>query len=171
MKDIYRQIFEMAIKEVPHQLFKWADEEVIIYKGFRVSKKGDEYFWKDARHSDYFAPVDPDITEKIFELGFKKTIIEVMKHTDKDRLLKLKREMERLDAEVRYWISKSSAAYNKMISATKDCDDKKKIRSEISKYERAKSRFAKKRGVLKSEKESLQGDIDFFEARIKTYQN
>lgn len=169
MRDIYRQIFEMAIKEVPQNVFEWADEKVVIYKGFRISKKGDDYFWKDARYNDYFDPVDPVITEKILELGFKKTIIEVMKHTDKDKLLQLKREMERLDAEVKHWIGKSSAAYNKMVSATKK--NKNKAESEKKKYEKAKSRFAKKRGVLKSEKEALQADINFLESRIKIYQD
>lgn len=171
MEDIYEQIFEMAIKEVPNQHFRWEGEEVVIYKGFRISKKDGEYFWKDARHSDYFDPVDPDITEKILEIGFKKTIIEVMRHTDKDRLLDLKRKMEKLDAETKYWVKEASKAYNKMIKKTKNEVDQNKIKAAKSKYEKDKSKFLKKRGVVKSEKDALQSDIDLFESRIKMYNN
>ena len=170
MQDIYRQIFEMAEKELSHRVFIWYGEEAYIYRGFRISRKNNNYQWKDARYSDYMEEVDPLITEKILELGFCNAITEVMKHTDKIRLRQLKRNMEKLDAEVEHWIKEASKSYNKMKRATNSSDSEKALAAK-KKYEKEKSRFAKKRGVIKSEREALQGDINFYESRINMYKN
>lgn len=161
----------MAVKEVPHKHFIWVDGEAVIYKGFRISKKGDVYSWHDARYSDYMEPVDPIITSKIIELGFCNAITEVTKHTDKIRVVELAREMEKIDAEVTYWTSEAYKAHNKSIKNQKKTKESAKLEAIKKKYEKEKSRFAKKRGVLKSEREALQADINFYESRVKLYNN
>lgn len=171
MQDTYRQIFEMAKRDCPEQVFRFHSEEAVIYFGFRISKKDGEYRWRDARFNDYFEPVDPIITEKILELGFKECILQVIRHTDEDRVVKLNRDMKQIEAEIDYWTAQASKAHNRMKKqVSKAQKDKEKIAKIKERCEKKKKKYAKKRGVLKSEKEALQADIKFYESRIKLYQ-
>ncbi len=160
----------MAKRDCPEKIYFSPDECVIFY-GFRISKIGNVYHWHDARYSDYFEPVDPIITEKVLELGFKECILQVIQHTDKERVVKLQRDLREIDAEINYWTAQASKAHSKMKKDVSGAEgDKEKIATIKKRFETKKNRFAKKRGVLKTEREALQADIKFYQSRVKLYE-
>ena len=178
MQDTHKKIFEIANDESETRLHTFHNEQAVFYAGFKISKKDTgEYTWEDTRYSDFYEPVDPKITEQILLQGFTKTLKEVMHHNDKDKVLNIKREVEKIDAEVKMWISKSSklwSEYNKQTKITKanEIDEGKKktrIATLKKRYERDKKLYQKKRRVLVEEKEEVRKDLVFYEARIKMY--
>ena len=177
MQDIFKQIFELAIKERPTILQSFSHEEAILYKGFKISKIKNDYKWEDTRYDNYYEPVDPKITEKVLENGFIKTLNEVMHHNDLDKVLNIHREVEKIDAEVSYWTKESTKLWNEFNNKSKKIEedevDKGKKETRISalrkKYERDKSLYQKKRRVLAEEKEEIRKDLVFYETRIKMY--
>jgi hypothetical protein len=171
MQDTLKEIFDMALRDCPEKLFRFSGEEYIIFYGFRISRKGNVYEWKDARYNDYFEPVDPIITEKILELGFKECILKIVQHTNQERIVKLNRDLMEIDAEINHWTSLSSKAYNDMKKALSEAEaDPEKVADITKRFESKKKSFAKKRGVLKIEREALMADIKFYQSRIKLYE-
>ena len=178
MQDTHKKIYEIALNERLTKLHSFLDEDAIFYNGFKISlKKEGDYTWEDMRYSNYYEPVDPKITEQILLQGFTKTLKEVMHHNDLDKVLNIKREVEKIDAQVKAWTAKSTELwnnYNKDTKTTKanEIDEgKKKARLSTLKnrYEKNKNLYQKKRRVLVEEKEEVRKDLVFFEARIKMY--
>lgn len=169
----------MALIEVETPPFRFPEETVIIYKGFRVSRNSDGvYSWKDVRFSDYYEDVDPLITEKILELGFVNTLTMVMVHSDEDKLVRLNRRIINIDLEISYWVNKATQAYNdkkrsiRKANSSKSLSEsgkKKKIASANRKYEKDKKLYEKKRRVLSEEKETIKLDLIFYENRINLF--
>lgn len=180
MQDIFKQIFEMAIKELPPRHQSFIGEEAVLYKGFKISKIKDKYFWQDTRYSNFYEVVDPKVTKKVLENGFSVTLNEVMLHNDKDKILILSREIEKKDALIGYWTKESTKIwtnYNKKrLNINKDekitHEEKKLKRNNLKKrYDKKKDLFQKKRRVISEEREELKADKKFFESRIKLYNN
>jgi len=181
MKDITQLIYEVAIKEMPHSVREFPYEDVIFFRGFRISKHIDGYYeWYDTRHSNYYEMVDPDISDRILQVGFEQTITEVMVHTDSRKITELKREIERKDAIVSYWVKESSKLWaqferekNNVLKSKKLSKDevKRKVDRLIKKFEDKKALYQKKRRVILEEKEALKIDKKFYEARQILYSN
>jgi len=178
MQDIFKQIFDRAVSELPNRLQAFQDEDAVLYRGFKISKRKEGYYWQDTRYSNFYEKVDPKITEKVLENGFALTLNEVMLHNDKDKVLSLSREIEKKDALIAYWAKESTriwTAFNKrknVISKdTKTDEETKLIRRATLKerYEKKKDLFHKKRKVISEEREELKADMKFFDSRIKLY--
>jgi hypothetical protein len=178
MQETNQIIYEIALTEIPTKLHKFHDEDAIFYNGFKISlKKGGTYAWEDVRYSNYYEPVDPKITEQVLLQGFTKTLNEVMYHNDLDKVLNIKREVEKIDALIRGWTIKSTDLwnnYNRQTKTTKanEVDEgKKKTRLSTLKkrYEKSKALYQKKRRVLVEEKEEVRKDLVFYETRIQMY--
>jgi len=178
MQNTHKKIFEIAINESLTKLNKFRDEEAIFFAGFKISKKRNgEYTWEDMRYSDFYEPVDPKITEQVLLQGFTKTLREVMHHNDANKVLNIKREVEKIDAQVKAWTNKSTELWNiynketKITKANEIEEGKKRTRLSTLKkrYERSKKLYQKKRRVLVEEKEEVRKDLVFYEARIKMY--
>lgn len=180
MQDILRQIFDMAVKELPDRYQTFHNEEAVLFKGFKISKDKDGYHWYDTRYSNYYEPVDPKVTENILENGFSFTLTEVMLHNDKDKVLTLAREIEEKDNLIVYWTSESSklwANYNKRRKSVNENEELSKAEKDKKKaslkkrYERKKNLYQKKRRVISEERDELKADKKFFESRLKLYNN
>ena len=180
MQDIFRKIFNMAARELPDKYQTFHGEDAILYRGFKISKTKKGYSWKDTRYSDFYEPVDPKITEKVLEKGFCVTLNEVMLHNDKDKILNLLREIEVKDALISFWVKESTKIwtnYNKkrllINKDTKTTDEEKKVKRDLirKRYEKKKTLYQKKRGVISEEREALKADLKFFESRVNLYNN
>tara|TARA_R110002167_G_scaffold331706_1_gene538422 strand:- start:68181 stop:68738 length:558 start_codon:yes stop_codon:yes gene_type:complete len=180
MQETLEQIFRIACRELPHKHHSFGDEEAVMYKGFKISKKDHTYFWEDTRYDGYYEPVDPLITERVLSNGFSKTLTQVMSHKDKDKLLKITREIEKIDKQKNHWIKKSTQNWNKykiqkdLISKNTDLSNKdilEKTGSIELRYEKYKNLYKKKRRILKVEKEELMVNYHFYESRIILYNN
>ncbi len=181
MKDITQIIYEIALEEMPHSVREFTYEDVIFFRGFRISKHIDGYYeWYDTRHSNYYEIVDPDISDRVLQVGFEQTITEVMVHTDKRKIVELNREIERMDAIVSYWVKESSKLWpqldkgrNKVFKNKKTSKDevKKRVDKLVKKFEDKKALYQKKRRVILEEKEVLKRDKKFYEARQILYSN
>jgi len=181
MQEIYRQIYEMAVEEVPRPPFDFHNEKAIIHKGFRISKNKDgEYDWKDVRFDDYYEQVDPLITEKVLELGFMNALTLVMIHNDQDKLIQLNRRVISIDKEIEYWVNRSTEIFNekkKSVSAISrsktlsKATKKKRLDTANRKYDRERRLFEKKRRILKEEKDDVRIDQTFYSNRIKSFNN
>jgi hypothetical protein len=181
MQGIYKQIYEMALEEVDRPPFNFHTEQVIIHKGFRVSKTIDGvYDWKDVRFDDYYEEVDPLITEKVLELGFVNALTLVMIHNDADKLIELNRRVINIDKEIEYWVNKSTEIYNnrkKAISTINRSETlsketkRRRLTSADKKYDRDRRLFEKKRRILKEEKDDVKVDQIFYNNRIKSFNN
>lgn len=178
MQGTNKKIYEIALKENLTRLHSFHDEDVIFYAGFKISKKKNgEYTWEDARYSNYYEPVDPKITEQVLSQGFSKTLKEVMHHNDLEKVLNIKREVEKIDAQIKAWTAESSSLWNNYNKNTKTTEaneideGKKKARLSTLKnrYENSKKLYQKKRRVLVEEKEEVRKDLIFYEARIQMY--
>lgn len=180
MQDILRQIFEMAIEEMPTRHYTFIGEEAVLYKGFKISKIKKEYFWEDTRYSNFYEVVDPKVTKKVLENGFSVTLNEVMLHNDLDKILILARDIEKKDALINYWSKESTklwTTYNKKRNSINK--DKKITHYEVKtkknnlkkRYEKKKDLYQKKRRVISEEREDLKADKKFFESRIKLHNN
>lgn len=178
MQDTHKKIYEIAIKESLTRLHNFHDEDAIFYAGFKTSKKeSGKYTWEDIRYSNYYEPVDPKITEKVLSQGFSKTLKEVMHHSDLEKVLEIKREVEKIDAQIKGWTVKSTEIWNNYNKDTKTTEaneiDEGKKRARLSalkkRYERNKKLYQKKRRVLVEEKEEVRKDLVFYEARIQMY--
>jgi len=181
MQETYRKIYEMALSELAKPPFDFEDELVFIHKGFRIGKtiKG-EYSWKDVRFDDYYEEVDPLITEKVLELGFVKTLTLVMIHNDRDKITELERRVININKEIEYWVNMATEIYNDKRKETAKVNrsktlspetKKKRKASLVKKYEKNKLLFEKKRRILKSEKDDVKIDHNFYSNRIKTFNN
>ncbi len=178
MQDTYKKIFEIASNEQFTQMQSFHNEDAILYRGFKIGlTQSGEYTWEDTRYSNYYEPVDPKITEQVLLKGFTKTLNEVMHHNDQEKVLSIKREVEKIDAEIKAWSRKSTELWNNYNKDTKTTEaneiDKGKKETRLStlrdRYERDKRLFQKKRRVLVEEKEEVRKDLVFYEARIKMY--
>lgn len=181
MQDTYKQIYEMAVREVDRPPFEFQSESVVIHKGFRVSKTIEgEYGWKDVRFDDYYEEVDPLITEKVLELGFVKALTLVMIHNDQDKLVELERRIINIDKEIEYWVGQATEIYNERKKAIRkinysktlsDATKKKRVASANKNYEKNKKLFEKKRRILKEEKDDVRVDQTFYSNRVKLFSN
>jgi len=180
MEDRLKDIFNMAVRELPNKLHEFHGESSVLYRGFKISKTNDGYLWQDIRFSDYYEPVDPKITENVLSKGFTKTLTEVMRYSDEDKVLKIEREIEKLDNLISYWTSESSklwAKHKKNMSAidnNKDIPIEECVRRKQStekRYEYKKNLYQKKRRVIFEEREELKADLKFYKSRIKLYNN
>lgn len=180
MQDIFKQIFKMAIKEMPTRYHIFIGEKAVLYKGFKISKIKNEYFWQDTRYSNFYEVVDPKVTKKALENGFSVTLNEVMLHNDIDKVLILTRNIEKKDALIAYWTKESTkiwTIYNRKKNSINK--DKKITHYEVKlknnnlkkRYEKKKSLYQKKRRVISEEREDLKADKKFFESRIKLHNN
>ena len=180
MQDTLKKIFEMAILELPRRHQTFHDEEAVLYRGFKISKKNKLYYWQDTRYSNYYEPVDPKITEKVLENGFVITLTQVMSHNDKEKILDLTREIEKKDALIAYLAKESTKLWTSYIKKRTLINKDNKIQDEVKKtkkdtlkrrYEKKKNLYQKKRRVISEEREELKVDLKFFESRIKLYNN
>lgn len=178
MQDTHKKIYEIAKSEQLTQMHNFHTEDAILYRGFKISlTKVGEYTWEDTRYSNYYEQVDPKITEQILLKGFTKTLNEVMHHNDKEKVLSIKREVEKIDAQIKEWSKMSTELWNNYNKETKTTEanelDESKKRARLStlknRYERDKRLFQKKRRVLVEEKEEVRRDLVFYEARIQMY--
>lgn len=178
MQDIFRDIFQMAIQELPDRHYTFVGEEAVIYKGFKISLKEGVYYWQDTRYDDFYEVVDPKVTENVLSKGFSITLNEVMLHNDHDKVLNLSREIEKKDALIAYWAKESTklwTTYNKrrtLINKDEKEDEKTKLSRKATlkkRYEKKKNLYQKKRRVISEEREELKNDKKFFENRIKLY--
>lgn len=172
MQDIFKQVFEAALREKGSSLQKFQHEDAIFYKGFKASVSKGIYKWEDTRYDNYYEPVDPKITDKVLSKGFVTTINEVMNHTDKERVLEINREVERIDAKINFWTKESTriwAEYNR--ESKKERGNEKKLKLLERNYNKDKNLFQKKRRVLVEEKEEVRRDLNFYKTRIKMYNN
>ena len=178
--DLAQKIYEIGYMEM-HNVQEFPTENVIFYRGFRISKNIDGYYeWYDTRYSNYYEMVTPDISNRILEVGFEQTLTEVMVHSDERKIIDLSREMEVKDAIVSYWVKESTklwATYqkdkDKILSNKKLSTDeiKKQLRRLDRKLETKKALYQKKRRVVLEEKEVLKQEKRFYEARQKLYSN
>jgi hypothetical protein len=181
MQDTYKLIFDIATKELPRNIQHFIHEDAILHRGFKISldKKGN-YNWFDTRYSNYYEKVDPLITKRIIEVGFVKTLGEVMNHSDKEKVLAINRDIESIEDTIKL-LSKDStklwSKYNQELKKTKNNENlnkgkkKQKLTALRSKYESDKSKRQKSRNLLVGEKEALKVDLNFFSTRIKMYNN
>ncbi|QQV89750.1 hypothetical protein Calle1_65 [Cellulophaga phage Calle_1] len=170
MQDTYKRIYKMAESELQKKPFDFGDHLAYIYKGFKISKRNSgEYTWKDVRFSDYYDEVDPKITENVLRLGFVKTLLMVMVHNDQDKLTSINRQIITIDTEINYWTAQATLAYSNM----KKGSQKPKSNTDklLKSYEKSKKLYEKKRRLLKESKESLRSDFEYYENRIKSYNN
>lgn len=178
MQEDFKEIYNLAVKELPHKIHLFKGEKAVMHLGFKSSLKDKTYYWQDTRYSNYYEPVDPKITKKVLERGFCNTLTEVMKHADKERVLNIAREIEKKDALIGYWTKESSklwTEYNKkrLLINKNSVDEVKKQKKDLLKkrYEKDKSLYQKKRRVIMEERDDLKGDLKFFQTRIKLYNN
>jgi len=175
-----QQIYQMAVSE-DINIHTFGTENVMFYRGFRIAKdKHNNYFWQDIRYSEYYEVVDPLITENIIEHGFCDTLTKVMIHSDKEKLLDIVREIEKLDMQTEHWTRKSTDNYNKfkkqndaLLSTAHSFDQviHDKMKNLEEKYNNRRELFQKKRRILKEEKDDLRADYAFFESRIRLYKD
>ena len=100
-----------------------------------------------------------------------------MHHSDLDKVLNIKREVEKIDAQIKAWTSKSTELWNnykRNIKTTEGNEiDKGKKKAKLytlkRRYESNKKLYQKKRRVLSEEKEEARKDLVFYEARIQMY--
>lgn len=180
MQDIYKKIFDIAVKEKITLLQNFSYEQAVMYKGFKISRSKGIYKWEDTRYDNYYEKVDPKITEKVLVNGFIKTLNEVMHYNDLNKVLEIKREIEKVDAEINYWTKESTKIWNDYNNKLKklEADEKvNKVKKEIEtsaikkKYEREKNLYQKKRRVLAEGREEIRKDLVFYETRIKMNNN
>ena len=180
MQDTLEKVFNLAVEELPLRHFRFIDHECVIYKGFKISLKKGEYNWEDVRYSNFYEKVDPLITENILKLGFSLTLTKVMLHKDKDKLLEINREIEKINMEVNYWTKRSTENWNKYKKKETEIKNNTDLSNEIidkilesisNKYHKDKELFKKKRRVLKQEREEMMANFIFYESRIKIYNN
>ena len=170
MEETYHKIFEMAVEELPNRHQTFQDEEAVMYRGFKISKRKTVYQWQDTRYSNYYETVDPKVTENVLENGFSVTLNEVMLHNDKDKVLNLSREIEKRDALIAYWAKESTkiwTAYNKrrtVINKDEKIDEDLRATRKATlkkRYEKKKDLFQKKRRVISEERDDLKADKKF----------
>jgi hypothetical protein len=181
-QDIHREIFYLACHELPNRIHTFKGEEVIFYKGFRISRLDHVYQWQDIRYNDYYEPVNKFVTDNILKSkdGFCRTLVKVMAHNDLEKLDNLKRDIEKLNAQTAYWVKKSSENWSRRVSQRKgitnnetlsDEEIKDKLIKLNNKYNNNRLLYEKKRNILKEEKEDIQADIVFYNSRIRNHRN
>ncbi len=90
IKDWYEEYIRSRIRGA----FIEVDREFIIYKGFKITKAGDDYKIQDVRRSDLYDPVLPK-DEKLFkEHGFIKGADLIMCRKDERRSRYHKKKIE-----------------------------------------------------------------------------
>jgi hypothetical protein len=179
MQEVYKQIYDMAEEEVNLAPFDFGGEKVIFYKGFRSSKSSDgSYGWKDMRHDEYYEDVNPLITERVLEVGFKDTLTEVLIHDDYDKIVKLNRRVIAINSEITFLVKKSIEAYNqnkrllREITYNPDLTDLiKEQRLEVIsiKHEKRRKSLKHRRRFLRTEKDAINKEVIYYKERIKHY--
>lgn len=167
----YERLFELAVQQAPQNLFSFANEDCVIFKGFKVSRQKDgQYLWRDVRTSDFYDDVDPLVTEKILETGdFVGTLERVQHHDDHEKVAHIKRCIRELQAGIDRRIQLSQQYFDK----SQEMLDEASTDVEVSKIKKRLRRYLsvqeKKRNVLRSEIELMQEDLLFIENRISLY--
>ena len=178
-QDTNRQIFYLACRELPNKIHTTGNqEECIFFKGFKISRINNYYIWEDIRYDDYYEPVNKFITQNILKEGFCKTLTKVMVHNDIEKLENLTRDVEKLNAQINYWVKKSMKNWNRykeqktgiINNETLSEDEKKeKLRILIGRHDKNKDLYSKKRRVLIEEKDNLKADISFYKVRVQNH--
>tara|TARA_R110000803_G_scaffold78075_1_gene143080 strand:+ start:6792 stop:7418 length:627 start_codon:yes stop_codon:yes gene_type:complete len=177
-QETHKKIFQMACGEFPHKHFTFNGEEAVLYRGFKISLKEGNYNWQDTRNDNNYQSVDPLITENILKRGFYVTLTLLMLHTDKEKMVRLDREIFERERQIKYWSGKSSEIWRTLKKQQKGIREngnlsgtqkKQKLSLLDRRYKRKKNLYIKKRKVLKEEQEQLEANHAFYVSRIKSY--
>jgi hypothetical protein len=76
--------------------FKTYDSDFIIYKGFKLSKRNNEYYLQDVRFSNLYTEVSKENLDKFLKLGFKKGADLISFERDSMRVISYKKRTEAL---------------------------------------------------------------------------
>lgn len=79
--------------------FKAYDSEFVIYKGFKLSERNNEYYLQDVRFSNLYNEVGKEDLDKFLRLGFKNGADLISFERDSMRILSYKKRIESLLAK------------------------------------------------------------------------
>jgi len=180
MQDVYRQIFELACKELPYKRIVLGNSEAVMFRGFKISKQEDVYYWQDTRYNSYYEPVDPIITENILKQGFLKTLTLVRIYNNEEKIYQIDQEIIQIRKDIDLWTDKSRKNWEMFKNQeTKILNDsrltsqmrREKLADLNKQYLIKKAFYSKKRGVLKRERDHLKAEKIFYSSQIQIYKN
>lgn len=137
-----KEIYDKAVEEIG---ITYSDvyQSFVMYKGFKVNKKGEEYEVKNVRRSEFYEDVPENVKQSMVNNGFKKTCLLLNYKENLIRIGDLKKQIKNLYKEYEY--------YNKTIDED---------------YAKNKKRM----GVALRDIDDCKADLAFYEAKVKEYE-